>query len=346
MFTYGARYQTDTQRRAFFDLTLESLRGQPGVVRAGLVSAMPFMPADIDVRGQFRVDANSAQRDDELPTTSLAVATSDYFDALRIPLHGGRLFSAADHGEAPPVAIVNDLMAERAWPGEGPIGRRVTARWQNQWRTMEVVGVVGRVRHNGLESDPRPELYMPHAQLPFGSMTFVVETSIEPSAALPSLKAQIWAVDSTLPLWDTATLDSLVADSLAPRRFVMQIVGIVSGLAFILSVIGIYGMLSFWTVQRTREIGLRIAMGASQDGIIKMVLGQGMRLVAAGAAVGLAAALALSPTIAALLYGISPTDPVTLGVTTGTLLAAALLACYVPARRATMIDPVTALRTD
>jgi predicted permease len=346
VFTYGARYQTDAQRRAFFDLTLESFRGQPGVARAGLVSAMPFMPADIDVRGQFRVDSNSAQRDDELPTTSLAVATSDYFDALRIPLHAGRRFSAADHGEAQPVAIVNDLMAERAWPGENPIGRGVTARWQNQWRTMEVVGVVGRVRHNGLESDPRPELYMPHAQLPFGSMTFVVETSIEPSAALPSLKAQIWAVDPTLPLWDSATLDSLVADSLAPRRFVAQIVGSVSGLAFVLSVIGIYGMLSFSTVQRTREIGLRIAMGASQDGIIKMVIGEGMRLVFIGAAVGLAAALALSPTIAALLYGVSATDPATLGVTTAALLAAALVACYVPARRATMIDPVTALRAD
>ena len=346
VFTYGPRYQIDAQRQAFFDQALESLRGEPGVVRAGLVSAMPFMPSDIDVRGQFRVEGGAALRDDELPTTSLTIATSDYFEALDIPLRTGRLFSATDHGEAPPVAIVSDLMAERVWPGEDPIGRRITARWQGQWRTMEVIGVVGRVRHNGLDSDPRPELFIPHAQLPFGSMTFVVETSIEPSAVLPALKARIFALDSTLPVWDSATLDSLVADTLAPRRFVMQIVGIVSALAFVLSAIGIYGMLSFSTVQRTREIGLRVAMGANAGSILKMVIGEGMKLVVAGAVVGLAAALVLSQAISALLYGISPTDPATLGVTTSSLLAIALLACYLPARRATMIDPLAALRAE
>jgi putative ABC transport system permease protein len=346
VFAYGPRYQTDAQRRAFFDGALEGLRGEPAVVRAGLVSAMPFMPSDIDVRGQFRIDGDVAQRDEELPMTSLTVATTDYFEALRIPLQGGRLFSAADHAEAAPVAIVNNLMAERVWPGEDPIGRRVTARWQGQWRTMEVVGVVGRVRHNGLESDPRPELFIPHTQLPFGSMTFVIETAIEPSAVLQALKARVWALDPTLPLWDTATLDSLVADSLAPRRFVVQIVGIVSGLAFALSVIGTYGMLSFSTVQRTREIGMRVAMGADADSIMKMVIGEGMKLVVTGAVVGLAVALVLSQAVSTLLYGVSPTDPATLGATTISLLGVALLACYLPARRATMIDPLMALRSE
>jgi putative ABC transport system permease protein len=346
VFTYGPRYQNDAQRRVFFDQALERFRGEPGVVRAGLVSAMPFMPSDIDVRGQFRVEGGEAQSDEELPTTSLTIATSDYFEALDIQVQAGRLFSAADHGEAPPVAIINDLTAERVWPGQDPIGRRISARWQGQWRTMEIIGIVGRVRHNGLESDPRPELFMPHAQLPFGSMTFVVETSIEPSAVLPALKERIFALDSTLPIWDTATLDSLVAESLAPRRFVMQIVGIVSGLAFVLSAIGIYGMLSFSTVQRTREIGLRVAMGANTGSIMRMVIGEGMKLVVAGAVVGLATALVLSQVISALLYGISPTDPTTLGVTTAALLVVALVACYVPARRATMIDPVAALRAE
>jgi putative ABC transport system permease protein len=345
VFAYGLRYQTDAQRRAFFDQTLERIRGEPGVVRAGLVSAMPFMPSDIDVRGQFRLEGN-AQRDDELPTASLTVATPEYFEALGIALQSGRLFSAADGGEAAPVAIVNDLMAERAWPGERPVGRRIAARWQGQWRTMEVVGVVDRVRHNGLESEPRPELFIPHAQLPFGSMTFVVETSIEPATVLPALKTHIWALDATLPLWDTATLDSLVADSLAPRRFVTQIVGLTSGLAFVLSVIGVYGMLSFSTVQRTREIGLRIAMGASDGNIMKMVLREGMAHVGIGAVIGLAAALALRRAIAALLYGVSPTDPATIVVTTALLLAVALAACYVPARRATRVDPLAALRAE
>jgi putative ABC transport system permease protein len=346
VFTYGPRYQTDAQRRAFFDQVLDRFRAEPGVVRAGLVSAMPFMPSDIDVRGPFRAEGNEAQRDDELPTASLTVATSEYFEALDIALQGGRLFSAADHGEAAPVAVVNDLFAERAWPGQDPLGRRIAARWQGRWLTMEVVGVVARVRHNGLESEPRPELFMPHAQLPFGSMTFVVETSIEPAAAMPALKAHIWALDSTLPLWDTATLDSLVADSLGPRRFVVQIVGLVSGLAFVLSVIGVYGMLSFSTVQRTREIGLRVAMGASESSIMKMVIREGMTLVVIGAVIGLAAALMLSRAISALLYGVSATDPATIAVTTATVVAVALAACYVPARRATRVDPLAALRAE
>jgi putative ABC transport system permease protein len=345
LFAYGRQYQTDAQRRAFFDATLERFRGEPGVVRAGLVSAMPFMPSDIDVRGQFRVEGNTA-RDDELPAASLTVATPDYFAALDIPLQRGRMFSAGDDGDAAPVAIVNDLLAEHAWPGEDPIGRRISARWQGQWRMMEVVGVVGRVRHNGLESEPRPELFMPHAQLPFGSMTFVVETAIDPATVLPALKAHVWALDATLPLWDTATLDSLVADSLGPRRFVAQIVALVSGLAFVLSAIGIYGMLSFSTVQRTREIGLRVAMGASANTIMKMVIREGMTLVVIGVVIGLATALALSRTLSALLYGVSPTDPATIAVTTALLLVVALLACYVPARRATAIDPLAALRAD
>jgi predicted permease len=307
---------------------------------------MPFMAADIDVRGQYRVEGNVAQRDDELPAASLTVATSEFFAALDIPLQSGRLFAAADHGEAAPVAIVNDLLAQRAWPGETPVGRRITARWQGQWRAMEVVGVVGRVRHNGLESEPRPELFIPHAQLPFGSMTFVVETSIEPATVLPALKADIWALDSTLPLWDTATLDSLVTGSLSERRAVAQIVVLVSALAFALSAIGVYGMLSFSTVQRTREIGLRVAMGASAGSIMRMVIREGMSLVIVGAVIGLAAALTLGRAISALLYGVPPTDPVTIVVTTALLLGVALVACCVPAHRATRIDPLAALRAD
>jgi ABC-type antimicrobial peptide transport system permease subunit len=197
-----------------------------------------------------------------------------------------------------------------------------------------------------LESEPRPELFMPHAQLPFGSMTFVVETSVEPATVLPALEADIWALDSTLPLWDTATLDSLVAESLGPRRFLVQIVGLVSALAFVLSAIGIYGMLSFSTLQRTREIGLRVAMGASHGSIMTMVVREGMALVVIGVVVGLATALALRRAIATLLYGISPTDPATLGATTALLLAVALVACYLPARRATTMDPLAALRAD
>jgi putative ABC transport system permease protein len=210
---------------------------------------------------------------------------------------------------------------------------------------MEVVGVVGQVRRKALENDPRPELYMPLAQAPSGSMTFIVQTSVDPAAMMPALKARVWEIDPTLPLYDTATLDSLVSQSLAPRRFVMQIVGSLSGLAFVLAAIGIYGMLSFSTAQRTREIGVRIAMGGSRSSIMGMVIREGMTLVITGVVVGLGTTLVLTRAMTALLYGVSPTDPATLAGTAVLLLAVALIACYMPARRATTVDPLAALRS-
>jgi putative ABC transport system permease protein len=345
LFAYGERYQNEDQRRAFFRGALENFRNQPGVIRAGLVSAMPFLTADIDIRRPFRIEGRPAPPESELPRTSFTFATPDYFAALRIPLRQGRYFSDADRENTPAVAMINDLMAERVWPGQSPLGQRVTFEFQGQSRTVEIVGVVGRVLHQGLETNARPEVFIPHAQFPFGSMTFVAETSADPAAIIPALKARIWDFDPTMVLNDTATLDSLVLQSLAPRRFVMQIVGSLSGLAFVLAAIGIYGMLSFSTAQRTREIGVRLAMGASKDSILKMVIGEGMMLVVTGVVIGLATALALSRGIAALLYGVSPMDPPTLAGTTALLLAVALLACYMPARRATTIDPLAALRT-
>ena len=344
VFAYGDRYPTNTQRLAFFNQTLERFRAQPGVIRTGLVSAMPFIRADIDIRGGYRIEGRPAPSDVELPATSLTIATSEFFQAMQIPLRRGRLFSETDRETAPQVAVINDLLAEREWPGRNPIGERITANWQGRWRTMEIVGVVGRVRHTGLDVDARPEVFMPLAQIQYGSMTFVVQTSSNPAATIPALKARIWELDPTLPLYQTATLDALVSQSHAPRRFVMQIVGSLSGLAFALAAIGIYGMLSFSTAQRTREIGVRLAMGGSRISIMRMVIREGMLLVAIGVAIGAAASLVLSRGIAALLYGVSPTDPVTLAGTTALLLVVALLACYVPARRATMVDPLAALR--
>jgi putative ABC transport system permease protein len=344
VFAYGDRYQTNAQRLAFFKQAFERLSGQPGVVRVGLVTAMPFASADIDIRGGYRIEGRPAPPQAELPVTSLTVATSEFFHAMRIPLRRGRLFSDADRENAPPVAIINDLLADRISPGRNPIGERITANLQGRWRTMEIVGVVGNVRHKALDIDARPEVFMPLMQVPYGSVTFVVQTSTDPAPMIPALKARIWELDPTLPLYETQTLNSLVSQSHAPRRFVMQIVGSLSGLAFVLAAIGIYGMLTFSTMQRTREIGVRIAMGGSRHSIMRMVIREGMMLVVAGIVIGLAAALVLSRGIVALLYGVSPTDPMTLAGTAVLLLGVALLACYIPARRATMVDPLAALR--
>ena len=345
VFAYGPRYQTDAQRLAFFERTLERFRGVPGVVRAGLSTVTPFLPSQIDIQGGFRVEGRTAPPDAELPVTTLTVATSDFFHALRIPLRRGRLFADTDHAGAPLVALVNEVMAERVWPGGNPVGHRLTANWQGQWRTMEIVGVVGRVRHRRLEGEPTPEVFMPAQQLPYGSMTFVVQTARDPAALMPALKAHVWEGDPTLPLYEAATLDSLVEASLAPRRFVMTVTSALSGIAFVLAALGIYGMLSFSTAQRTREIGLRMAMGGSPRHVVTMVMKEGMRFVAAGLMLGMGATLLLSRGIGALLYGVSPTDPITLAGTTALLGAVALVACYLPARRAVRIDPLEALRS-
>ncbi len=345
VFAYGQRYPSNAQRVAFFDQAIERMRALPGVEAAGLVSAMPFLPANIDIRGAFRVEGRPTRPDDDF-RASLTVATREYFEAMRVPLLRGRLFSDADHADAPAVALVNDLLARQFWPNDNPVGERVAVTWQGQVRSAEVVGVVGPTRHQGLDRDPRPEVFLPFAQAPFGSMTFVVRTAGNPAELMPVLKARIWEVEPTLPFYDNATVDALVSQSLAPQLSMMRLATALAGLAFILTAAGIYGLLSFTTAQRTREMGVRIAMGARSPDILRLVVGEGAILVGIGIVLGLAGAIAATKVLAASLYQVSPTDPLTFAVTTTLLVAVALLACYVPARRATKVDPLLALRVE
>jgi len=346
VFAYGDRYRTNEQRLAFFDDVLARMRAVPGVEKAGIVTAMPFMPANINIQGGFRVEGRPAPPEREQPVASLTLASPDYFPAMRMTLRSGRLFTSNDHAQAPQVAIINDLLAERFWPAASPIDQRITVNWQGRWRTMQVVGVVGRLRHDGLDSDPRPEVFIPFAQLPYGSMTFVVRTATDAASLVPILRSQVWAVDPTLALYQISTVEALVAQTLAPRRFLTSLVGLLAGLAFLLAVIGIYGIVSFATAQRTREIGVRVVVGGSARDILTLVFAESAKRVAAGVLLGLSGALAATRLVAALLYEVSPTDPLTLGVMTVVLTCVALLACYWPARRATRIDPLSALKAE
>jgi putative ABC transport system permease protein len=344
VFAYGDRYQTDAQRLTFFDQTAERLRSVPGVSRAGLVSAMPFAAANINIEGGFRVEGRPLPPETERPSAFLTVATADYFRAMDIRLRQGRLFNDDDRPNGTLVALVNDKIAERFWPGGSPIDQRITVNWLGRWRTLQVVGVVDRLRHEALDRDARAEVFMPLSQTPFGSMTFVVRTTDNAAALIPTLRARIWEVDRTLPIYDASTVSTLVAQTLAPRRFVTNLLSVLAGLAFLLATLGIYGMLVFSTTQRTREIGIRMAVGGKAVDIVRLVIVESARLVAAGVGLGLLASLAATRVIAALLYATSPTDPLTLAATTTVLAVVALLACYVPAKRATTIDPLSALR--
>ncbi len=345
VFPYGPLYRTDAQRQVFFDQAIERIRALAGVERAGLVSAMPFSAANINIEGGFKVEGRPEMPEADRPSTFLTVATADYFRAMDIHLKQGRLFNDDDRANGTLVGLVNDKVAEHFWPGASPIDQRVSVNWLGECRTLQVVGVVGRLRHEALDRDARAEVFMPLAQTPFGSMTFVVRTTNDAAALIPALRSRIWEVDRTLPIYDASTVSTLVAQTLAARRFVTNLLTVLAGLAFLLATLGIYGMLVFSTTQRTREIGIRMAVGGKARDILSLVLGESARLIAVGLFLGLLGAMAAARVLAALLYSTSPTDPLTLAATTLLLAAVALLACYVPARRATRIDPLTALRT-
>jgi putative ABC transport system permease protein len=344
VFPYGPRYQTDAQRQAFFDQALERLRAVAGVERAGLVSAMPFAAANINIEGGFRVEGRPELPAGDRPSAFLTVATADYFHAMGIQLKQGRLFTEEDRPNGTLVGLVNDKIAERFWPGQSPLNQRVSVNWLGRWRTLQVVGVVGRLRHEALDRDARAEVFMPLSQTPFGSLTFVVRTTGDAASLIPALRSRIWEVDEALPIYDASTVHTLISQTLAPRRFVTNLLTVLAGLAFLLATLGIYGMLVFSTTQRTREIGIRMAVGGKARDILTLVLGESARLIALGVGIGLLGSVAAARLLRAMLYLTSPTDPLTLAATTLSLAAVAFLACYVPARRATRIDPLTALR--
>jgi putative ABC transport system permease protein len=346
VFTYGPRYASGDRLRAFYDQALERARAVPGVQAAGLVSAMPLLSSNINIEGGFRVEGRPAPPPTEQQTTFISIATGDYFRAMGIPLKNGRLFAETDTPSGRPVAIVNDLIAQRHWPGANPVGERITINWQGRWLTLDVVGVVGRLRHDALDREARPEVFMPFAQTPFGSMTFVVRTAGDPAAIVPPVKTAVWTLDPTLAFYDIATIDTLLAQSLSARRFLLWLLTGFAGLAFALAAAGIYGVLTFTTLQRRREMGVRLAMGASGRDIATLVVGEGMTLVGIGVAVGLLASIASTRLLTAFLFGVTPIDPLTLAAAVLLIGVVAFAACYIPARRATRMDPLIVLRAE
>lgn len=343
VFAYGERYPTDAARLSFFDQAVQRLRAAPSVTGVGLVSTMPFGVANVHIEGAVQLEGRLAEHPEIVSLTS---ATGPYFEVMGIPLRRGRLFAGTDHAGSAPVAIVNDRLAARLWPGENPLGRRVTASWEGSPRTAEIVGIVGSLRHEGLDSDPRQELFMPFAQAPSGSMTFVVRTASDPAALIPTLRAEIWELDATLPFYDTAPVASLISRSVGPRRFTTGLLAALAALGLVLAVTGIYGVLSYLTAARTRDIGVRMALGARRSDVMAGVLRQSLAPTAAGVALGVAGALAATRVLQALLFGVTPLDPVTfLGVPLMFAIVA-LAAALTPALRATRVDPLAALRCE
>jgi putative ABC transport system permease protein len=278
-----------------------------------------------------------------LPQGDFRSVSPNYFRTLGIPLVSGRLFTSTDGAEAPQVAVVNRSLARHYWGEESPLGRRISADSGKTWVT--VVGVVGDVRHYGLDRNPTDELYMPFAQVPIREGSLLVRTTGDPHQAASIVQEEIKAIDPDQPIANVETLEELRGESLASPRLTASLLMMFALLALVITGAGLAGVIAFSVSQRTQEIGVRMALGAERSEVLSMVVGEGMRLVFAGLVFGVAGALAAARLMAGLLYGVKTTDPATFIGVSAVLAAVAIAACLVPARRATRVDPMVALRT-
>ena len=338
-------YPKAEQRVGFMRDAMERLGAGPGVRSVGAVSAMPFARANIGVETEMTIQGRPAPMAGEAPNVYTTTATNGYFETMGVALRRGRTFTAADGANAPRVALISESLAKRHFPDEDPIGKRIAVRFDGG-QVREIVGIVADVRHDGLQEAPRVEMYMPHAQFPFGSMTFVVRTEGDAAGKLPALQRAIWEANPNQAIYAAATLESLVADSLRERRFNLSLIGGFAALALILAAVGVYGLISYSTMRRTNEFGVRLALGASGTQIVTAAMRDGVRFAVIGVALGLVASYALTRAMASMLFEVSATDPITYAVLALVMLAVAAAASFVPARRALEVDPVTALRGD
>ncbi|HJQ33856.1 MAG TPA: ABC transporter permease [Pyrinomonadaceae bacterium] len=336
---------SDQARRATFDRQLlEQLRALPGVKSAATNTSLPM--SGWNQSGSFRIEGRTVAPNESAPHGARWMPSEDYFQTMGIPLIKGRYFDARDTADAPGVAVIDETLARKYWPDEDPVGKRITFEGgQQQPRWREVVGVVAHVRNEGLEGESRGQYYVPYAQRANNTDVFVVlRTDGDPSSLAPAVRGAIASVDRDLPVYRVTTMEKMVSDSLSQRRFSMFLFGVFAALALALAVVGLYGVMSYGVAQRTHEIGLRMALGAQRGDVLRMVVGQGMLVVAVGLGVGLVAAFGLTRVMSSLLFGVSSADPLTYAGIAVLLAAVALLASYIPARRATKVDPMVALR--
>ncbi|WP_241759589.1 FtsX-like permease family protein [Pyxidicoccus parkwayensis] len=269
----------------------------------------------------------------------------DYFRTLGIPHVAGRDFAASDDRTAPPVVVVNEAFVRRYLEGRSPLGQQLKLGWGGN-AAKEIVGVVRDVKHASLGTAPEPEVYVPHAQFPLNALTVFLRTSKDPMSLLPTVRAEVRALDAGVPLAGAKTVEGFIDDSLVPQRFVTLLLGVFAAVALVLTLLGLSSVMAYTVAQRTHEFGVRTALGAQASDVLWLVLAQGVRRTCVGVGLGLAGALVLAHLLERWLYGITATDPWTFVGVSLLLMTAALLACYVPARRATRVSPLVALRAE
>lgn len=336
--------EEDEQLRQFYVQLLDQVGQLPGVTAVGGINRLPLQGGGAD--GQFLIDNDPNQRGQ----AEYRVASAGYFNAMRIPLLRGRLFDASDKANGQHVAVISQSLAQRQWPNEDPIGKRIQfGNMDTDKHLMEIVGVVGDVRDANLERPIEPTLYGYSLQRPqwwqVAALAVVVRTQTEPQTLIPILRTTVQSLRPDAPA-SFSTLQQVFSDSFNARRFSLTLFGVFGVVALLITVIGLYGMLSYSVTERTREMGIRMALGAQSRNVLWLVIQQGLRLAAVGVVIGLIGAWALTRLMTTLLFGVTPTDSLTLIAVVATLGAVAIVACYVPARRATRVDPLVALREE
>jgi len=327
----------------FYRELLRRVNALPGVEGAGAVNVLP-LSADFDTAGTE--PEGFVFKRGEMPYPERYIVTPGYQAAAGIRLVRGRLLTDADQAGAPLAALVSATAAERWWPNQDPIGRHLKVpgfdNSPQPWRT--VVGVVQDVKQAGLDAPHTTQIYLPHAQYRVGDLTLVVRAKSNPLDLAPLVQGQVRELDPDQGVSNVATMDQVMSDSVASRRFSTTLLGALAGLGLLLASVGVYGVISYGVSQRTREIGIRMALGARRKDVLSLVVAQGMKLLLLGVAAGAVAAFVLTPVMSSLLFGISPSDPVTFAGSVIFLALVALLACYIPARRAAKVEPMVALR--
>ncbi len=339
-----AKYSKDEQQLAFFDRALDDIRALPGVASAGAASIFPLAGDDyILTFTQVGKPKKPAGQEDNC---KYYAATPGYFEALRIPLKAGRYFTQADSANGPPAAIISESMAKRYYPNENPIGQKILVGTGPNGKPSEIVGIVGDVRDEELESKGRVAVYRPESQSVFGGLYFGVRTANDPESLISSVRGVFHKLDSELPLDAVGTVDTLIETSLSQRRFGMLLMAIFAALALILAMIGIYGVLAYSVNQATQEIGIRIALGAQPVDVMQLVLSYGGLLIGVGVVIGVAIAFTAGSLLQPQLFEVKTTDPATYAAVAAALALAGFAACLAPAWRAMRVDPIIALRNE
>jgi putative ABC transport system permease protein len=339
------RYADNEQRGVFYRELIRRVETLPGVVSAAVATSLPLTETGNSVGVSIEGRADPAP--DRVPIVITRMISPRYFETMGIPLLKGRAFTEGDKADSPAVIVVSETTARTFWPGGDPLGKHLKVGFPstsaNKWLT--VVGVVKDVRQYELVLEPKPQMYLPFTQANFFEpRALVVKTNLEPLSLAATVRKTVWEIDKDQPVSDIASMETIVSESVARQRFSMLLLGVFAGLALVLAAVGIYGVMSYSVAQRTHEIGIRMALGAQRSDVLKMTVGEGLRLVATGVVIGLGAALILSQVMSSLLFGVSANDPTTFITISLILVSVAVLASYVPALRATRVDPMFALR--